>query len=120
VQRFFDDLVIESTVQFTSEQIEEAKTIHAALLEAEMAADTAKAEVLRHISHTLREPLAAMNFAAAALNVEKHLSPEARHSLHIIMRNIKVQAQNVSELLVAAEMTLSPRDKAGVSALPPA
>src|SRR4051812_29156250 len=36
VQRFFDDLISESTVQFTSEQIEEAKTIHAALLEAEM------------------------------------------------------------------------------------
>src|SRR4051812_2284280 len=120
VQRFFDDLVIESTVQFTSEQIAEAQTIHAALLEAEMAADSAKSEVLRHVSHTLREPLAAMNFAAGALNAEKNLSPDARHSVHIILRNIKVQAQNVTELLVAAEMTLSPNDKADVSALPPA
>src|SRR3954469_3847412 len=120
VQRFFDDLIIESTVQFTSEQIAEAQTIHAALVEAEMAADTAKAEVLRHISHTLREPLAAMNFAAGALNQEKHLSPEARHRLHIIMRNIRVQAQTLSELRVAAKMFLPPRNKAAVSALPPA
>jgi signal transduction histidine kinase len=120
VQRFFDDLIIESTVQFASEQIAEAQTIHAALLEAETAADSAKAEVLRHVSHTLREPLAAMNFAAAALNAEKNLSPEARHSLHVILRNIKVQAQNVNELLVAAQMTLSPNDKAEMSSLPPA
>jgi signal transduction histidine kinase len=111
VQRFFDDLVIESTIQFTSEQIAEAQTIHAALLEAEMAADSAKSEVLRHVSHTLREPLAAMNFAAASLKVENNLSPEARNSVNIILRNIKVQAQNVTELLVAAEMTLSPNDK---------
>jgi signal transduction histidine kinase len=120
VQRFFDDLVIESTVQFASEQIADAQTIQAALLEAETAADSAKAEVLRYISHTLREPLAAMNFAAAALNQEKNLSEDARHSVHVILRNIKVQAQNVTELLVAAEMTLSPRDKAGASTLPSA
>ena len=120
VQRFFDDLVVESTVQFASEQIAEAQTIHAALLEAEMAADSAKTEVLRHVSHTLREPLAAMNFAAAALSAEKNLSPEARHSIQIILRNIKVQAQNVNELLVAAQIALSPRDKADVSGLPPA
>src|SRR4051794_38346656 len=50
VQRFFDDLVIESTVQFASEQIADAQTIQVALLEAETAADSAKAEVLRHIS----------------------------------------------------------------------
>jgi signal transduction histidine kinase len=120
VQRFFDDLIIESTVQFASEQITEAQMIHAALLEAEMAADSAKSEVLRHVSHTLREPLAAMNFAAAALNAEKNLSPEARNSIRIILRNINVQAQNVTELLVAAQMTLSSHDKAGVSGQPPA
>ena len=38
VQRFFDDLVIESAMQFASEQIAEVQTVHAALLEAESAA----------------------------------------------------------------------------------
>src|SRR3954464_13494201 len=35
VMRFFDDLVIESAVQFASEQIAELQTMHEALLEAE-------------------------------------------------------------------------------------
>src|SRR3954464_1804089 len=83
VMRFFDDLVIESTVQFASEQIAEMETIHEALLHAETAAHSAKTEVLRHVSHTLREPLGAINFAAEALT-EETLSSDGQNNVRVI------------------------------------
>src|SRR3954469_22061781 len=87
-RRFFDDLVIESAVQFASEQIAEIETIHAALQEAETAAHSAKTEVLRHVSHTLREPLGAINFAAEALGAEERLSADGQSNVRIILRNL--------------------------------
>src|SRR4051812_11246768 len=110
VMRFFDDLVIESTVQFASEQIAEMETIHEALLHAETAAHSAKTEVLRHVSHTLREPLGAINFAAEALT-EETLSSDGQNNVRIILRNLKVHRQNVNELLTAAELSLQPLAK---------
>jgi signal transduction histidine kinase len=109
VQRFFDDLVIQSTVQFAAQQIDEVGRIERALREAQNAAHTAKSEVLHHLSHTLREPLAAISFAAQALNMDKTLSPEARDSVWIILRNVKIEARSVDELLLAAKMHLLDR-----------
>jgi signal transduction histidine kinase len=109
VQRFFDDIVIESAMQFASEQIAEMQTINAARVEAEGAAASAKSKVLRHVSHTLREPLAAISFAAEALTTEPEMSGEARKNVQIIVRNIKLQAQNVNELLAAAQLALRAR-----------
>jgi signal transduction histidine kinase len=109
VQRFFDDIVIESAMQLASEQIAEMQRINTALVEAQAAADSAKSKVLRHVSHTLREPLAAISFAAEALTTEPEMSGEARNNVQVIVRNIKLQAQNVNELLAAAELTLRSR-----------
>jgi len=108
VIRFFDDLIIESTVQFASEQMAEMQVMHEALLEAETAAHSAKTEVLRHVSHSLREPLGAINFAAEALTGEEALSSDGQSNVRIILRNLKVEAQNVNELLTAAELSLRP------------
>src|SRR4051812_1693915 len=106
VMRFFDDLVIESAVQFASEQIAELQTMHEALLEAETAADSARTEVLRHVSHTLREPLGAINFAAEGLMEEKSLSSDGQSNVRIILRNLKAHTQSVNELFAAAELSL--------------
>jgi signal transduction histidine kinase len=109
VLRFFDDLVIQSAIQFAAEQIDEVRTIESALRDAENAAHSAKSEVLHHVSHTLREPLAAISFAAQALNMDKELSGEAKENVEIVLRNLKVEARNVDELLVAAQMQLQGR-----------
>lgn len=103
VQRFFDDLVIQSAVQFASEQIDEVRSIEIALHEAESAARSARSATLHHVSHDLREPLAAISFAAQALNMDKSLSAEAKEGVGIILRNLEIEARSVDELLAGAE-----------------
>jgi hypothetical protein len=106
VVRFFDDLVIESTAQFASEQIAEVRRYEVALSDAESSARSAKAEIVRHISHDLREPLAAISFAAQELYADESFTGETREGLQIILRNIKIEARHVDQLLMAAEMTI--------------
>jgi signal transduction histidine kinase len=102
VRRFFDDVIIDSTAQFAEEQREEIHTVQAALLTAEGSAEAAKSDLLRHVSHTLREPLGAIALAAAALEGDPGLSTGAKDYIRIILRNVKVEAANVEELLLAS------------------
>jgi len=69
-----------------------------------LATSNAKSDLLRHVSHTLREPLAAIVLAAQALGAEKPLGLEARDNIRIILRNAEIQAHNVEELMLAAEL----------------
>lgn len=96
VQRFFDNVVIDSTLQFTEEQAEAVRKAQAAL-------PNAKAELLRHVSHNLREPLAAIAVAAEAMRAEVETTADARDFLDVILRNVTREAKFVDELLVAAE-----------------
>lgn len=105
VVRFFDDLVIESAVQFASEQIGEVRRVEAALSTVESSVRLAKSEILRHMSHDLREPLAAIDFAAQALSTDENLSVHSREAVQIIMRNTRIEADHVHQLLIGAELT---------------
>jgi signal transduction histidine kinase len=98
VERFFDDIIIDSTIQFVDDQTEAVRQIKGAAL-----AD-AKSSLLRHVSHTLREPLAAIVLAAEALGSEQDHSREAHENIKIILRNAQIQADNVDELVLAAEL----------------
>src|SRR4051794_2250748 len=105
VQRFFDDVIIDSTVQFVQEQTEFIQQVRSQLAEAESAAQKSKSEVLRHVSHSLREPLGAIGFAAEALSEETGLSGQAQANVRSILRNVKLEAQHIDELLLAAELS---------------
>ena len=106
VRRFFDDMIIESAVQFTEEKTEVICEVRARLLKAENSAQEAKSNFLRNVSHALREPLAALAFAAEALTTERGLSAEGKENLLVILRNVKLEAVNVDELLLASELNL--------------
>lgn len=106
VVRFFDDLVVDSAVQFASEQIEEVRRVEEVLSSAESSVGSAKSEILRHITHDLREPLAAIYFAAQTLLTEKRLTAEGREAGEIILRNAGITAHNVDQLLVASRLAL--------------
>jgi hypothetical protein len=51
----------------------------------------------------LREPLGAIAFAAEALSGETGLSAQAPANVRSILRNVKLEAQPIDELLLAAE-----------------
>lgn len=103
VQRFFDDLVIQSALQFASEQIDEVRNIESALRDAENATRSARADIVHHVSHDFREPLAAISFAAQALRMDKSLSAEAKEGVGIILRNLEIEARNIDAWLAGAQ-----------------
>jgi signal transduction histidine kinase len=105
VERFFDEVIVESTIQFVDDQAEAVQKTKAA------ATADAKSHLLRHVSHTLREPLGAIVAAAEGLAAEQALTVEARNLVNIIVRNAQLQAHNVNELLLAAELFSGRRDQ---------
>ena len=105
VHRFFDEVIIDSTVQFVDDQKEEVRRIQSELSTIKgAAASEAKSHLLRHVSHTLREPLGAILLAAEALVTEKTLSVDARDNVRIIIRNAEIEAHNIEELVLAADL----------------
>jgi light-regulated signal transduction histidine kinase (bacteriophytochrome) len=59
------------------------------------------------VSHDLREPLAAISFAAQALTMDKTLSAEAKEGVGIILRNLEIEARNIDALLAGAQNAFS-------------
>jgi signal transduction histidine kinase len=106
VGRFFDDVIIDSTVQFVEEQTDVLRSTQSALETEKRAAADAKSHVLRHVGHSLREPLGAIVFAAEALLSEKQLTAEGLNMVRIVLRNAKLETENVEELLLGAELFL--------------
>ncbi len=104
LSRFFDNLIIDSTVEFVEEQAQALKDLHAELIQERNAATVAKGAILRHVSHTLREPLTAIMFAIETLANRDSLSDEEKEAVRIIARNAKVEAEQVDELLRAASL----------------
>jgi signal transduction histidine kinase len=104
VQRFFDDLVIESTLQFAEEQGDAIRNLESELTSAKQTVKTVMSDLLQHVSHVLREPLGAISFAAQALQDENNLSKSAKEYVRIILRNVKEEAEHVNELLMASRL----------------
>ncbi len=102
--RFFDDVIIDSTVQFVEEQTDVLHRIQSELETERRSATEVKSQILRHVGHSLREPLGAIMFAAEALLSEKSLSAEAKNMVRIILRNTAVETIGVEELLLGAEL----------------
>jgi signal transduction histidine kinase len=109
--RFFDNLIIDSTVQFVGEHSDAVRKIEAELMRERLVSADAKSDVLRHVSHTLREPLSAIVFAADALVVEPSLSAEGHDNVRVILRNAKLEGDKVEELLLAAQLFFEGRGK---------
>lgn len=106
VGQFFDEVIIDSTVQFVEEQMDLLRNAQAEVEAEKRAAAEAKSNVLRHVGHTLREPLGAILFAAEALLSEERLSAEGTNMVRIILRNTRLETSNVEELLLGAELFL--------------
>jgi signal transduction histidine kinase len=99
VEHFFDNVVIEATVQFVEENQQAVRHIKARLRAQKKASAAAKTELVQLISHRLREPLAPLLFAVEVLLLEESLSARGVEAIQVLHRNAKQEAQEIGELL---------------------
>ena len=108
VERFFDNVVIEATVQFVKENQQALREIKARLRTKRKASAAAKAELFELISHRLREPLAPLLYAVEILLLEGALSARGAEAIQVLHRNAKQEAQEIDDLLkLIGEMEIS-------------
>ena len=99
VERFFDNVVVEATVQFVDENHRTVREMKARLRATRKESAAAKAELVELIGHRLREPLAPLLFAVEVLLLEDSLSARGLEAIRVLHRNAKQEAQETDELL---------------------
>ena len=99
VEGFFDNVIIEATVQFVEEHQEALHQLNAAL----KLRITGNAELVQRITHLLREPLGPLLFGLEVLRHEESLSPQGVEMIEVLHRNVQKEAQAIDELLGSTE-----------------
>ena len=94
IHHFFDEVIIDSTVQFVQENCDHAKRV--------------KHEFLSQVAHDLRTPLTPILLATTALKEEAGLSESALNMVDMIARNAQLEARTVDQLLHEAESDKTP------------
>jgi signal transduction histidine kinase len=103
IESFFDNVIIEATVQFVEERQQTVRQESAEQRADERARAATKAEFVKLASHQLREPLGPLFFAVDVLLQEESLSPRGVEMIRVIQRNLKDEARAVEELLKLIE-----------------
>jgi signal transduction histidine kinase len=101
VECFFDNVIIEATVQFVEEHQEALHQLDAGL-EARV---TGKAEFVQRITHLLREPLGPLLLGLEVLLREEALSPRGVEMIGVLQRNVQKEAEAIEELLRSTELS---------------
>jgi len=94
IHDFFDEVIVDSTVQFVLENSDHAKRI--------------KHQFLSRMGHDLRTPLSPILLATAALKEDEELSASGTEMVDMIIRNTQLEAELIDSLLreAAADTTL--------------
>ena len=100
VERFFDNVITEATVQFVEEHEQALRQLNAQLKPRE----TASAEFVQRITHLLREPLGPLLLGLEVLLREEALSPRGVEMIGVLQRGVKKEAQAINELLRSTEL----------------
>jgi signal transduction histidine kinase len=100
VERFFDNVIIEATVQFIEEHEQALRQLNAQL-KPRKAAST---EFVHRITHLLREPLGPLLLGLEVLLREETLSPRGVEMIGVLHRGVKKEAQAIEELLRSTEL----------------
>ena len=95
VESFFDNVIIEATVQFVEERQEAVRQLSAAVKPSE----TGNAEFVQRITHLLREPLGPLLLGLEVLLREESLSPRGVEMIEVLQRGVQKEAQAIEELL---------------------
>ena len=97
---FFDNVIIDATVQFVEEHQEAVRQLNAGL-EPTVAGN---AEFVQSITHLLREPLGPLLLGLEVLLREEALSPRGVEMIGVLQRGVKKEAQAIEELLRSTEL----------------
>ena len=97
---FFDDVIIEATVQFVEEHHEAGRQLNA-LLKPRVAGSE---EFIQRITHLLREPLGPLLLGLEVLLREEALSPRGVEMIGVLHRGVEKEAQAIEELLMSTEL----------------
>jgi signal transduction histidine kinase len=99
VESFFDNVIIDATVQFVEERQEAVRQLSATLEPRE----TGNAEFVQQITHLLREPLGPLLLGLEVLLREESLSPRGVEMIGVLQRAVKKEAEAIEELLKSTE-----------------
>jgi signal transduction histidine kinase len=100
VDGFFDNVIVEATVQFVEEHQQALHRLNAQLKPRE----AANAEFVQRITHLLREPLGPLLLGLEVLLREETLSPRGVEMIEVLRRGVKKEAQAIEELLQSVEL----------------
>jgi signal transduction histidine kinase len=100
VERFFDNVIIEATVQFVDEHQEALRHVNVVLEEKVVG----NAEFIQRVTHLLREPLGPLLLGLEVLLREEDLSPRGVEMIGVLQRNVKKEAEAIDELLRSTEL----------------
>jgi signal transduction histidine kinase len=100
VQCFFDNVIIEATVQFVEEHQEAVRQFNTRL----KPRVTGNAEFIQRITHLLREPLGPLLLGLEVLLREEALSPRGVEMIGVLQRGVKKEARAIEELLRSTEL----------------
>ncbi len=108
VHRFFDDVMVGSTLQFVEEQrqrLEESRARVLAEKERAEAANEAKTIFISSVSHELRTPLVPILMEASSLAVDKTVSEKTREAGRTIEHHARLEGALIDDLLDASRST---------------
>ena len=97
---FFDNVIIEATVQFVKEHQEAVSQLNARL----KPSVTGNAEFVQRITHLLREPLGPLLLGLEVLLREESLSPRGVEMIGVLHRGVEKEAQAIEDLLKSTEL----------------
>ncbi len=100
VEGFFDNVIIEATVQFVEEHEEALGQLNAPL----KPRVPHNAEFVKQITHLLREPLGPLLLGLDVLLREESLSPRGVEMIGLLQRGVKKEADAIEELLRSTEL----------------
>jgi signal transduction histidine kinase len=113
VERFFDNVIIEATVQFVEEHDQAVHQVNAGLRAAKEGREAAKAEFLKLVTHRVREPLGPLLLALEVLLHEESLTPRGVEMIEVLQRGVKEEARAIEELLYSIECFVTDAPAAG-------
>jgi signal transduction histidine kinase len=100
VECFFDNVIIEATVQFVEEHQEAVRQLNAR----PEPTGAGNSEFVQRITHLLREPLGPLLLGLEVLLREEALSPRGVEMIGVLQRGVKKEAQAIEELLRSTEL----------------
>jgi signal transduction histidine kinase len=100
VECFFDNLIVEATVQFVEECQDSVRQLNAG----RKPSAGGNAEFVQRITHVLREPLGPLLLGLEVLLREESLSPRGVEMIGLLQRGVRKEADAIEELLRSTDL----------------